>query len=170
MLASKQVSIYLSTRSEHLPSTSTLLDLDTAPRLRVAIARLSRRLRPTKAALAAGLTPTRSAVLQTVARLGPMRLSELAEAEGINPTMLSRVIAELVDGGLLERVNDEGDRRAVWVSSSPAGRRLAERIRRERTDAVNLALGGLSDEERDLIDRALPALERLAEQLKGGRL
>ncbi len=119
--------------------------------------------------MAAGLTPTRSAVLQTVARRGPMRLSDLAESEGINPTMLSRVIAELVEAGLLERVNDERDRRAVWVSCSPAGRRLAERIRHERTDAVSLALDGLSADERDLIERALPALERLAEQLKGGR-
>src|SRR5437763_9390221 len=152
-----------------LPSPASALDFDTAPRLRVAIARLSRRLRPTKAAVAAGLTPTRSAVLQTVARLGPMRLSELAESEGINPTMLSRVIAELVDDGLLERGSDERDRRAVWASCSPAGRRLAERIRRERTDALSVALGGLSGDERGLIERALPALERLAEQLKGER-
>jgi DNA-binding MarR family transcriptional regulator len=98
-----------------------------------------------------------------------MRLSELAESEGINPTMLSRVTAELVEAGLLERVNDEGDRRAVWVTSTVAGRRLAERIHRERTDAVSLALEGLSDDEQDLIERALPALERLADQLKGGR-
>jgi DNA-binding MarR family transcriptional regulator len=98
-----------------------------------------------------------------------MRLSQLSESEGINPTMLSRVTAELVEGGLLERVNDEGDRRAIWVRSTTAGRRLADRIRRERTDAVSLALEALSDNERELIDRALPALERLADQLKGGQ-
>lgn len=97
-----------------------------------------------------------------------MRLSELAEWEGINPTMLSRVIAELVEAQLLERVSDERDRRTVWVSSTPSGKRLAERIRRERTDALSLALGGLSDDEQGLIERALPALESLAEQLKGG--
>ena len=70
---------------------------------------------------------------------------------------------------LLERVNDEGDRRAIWVRSTTAGRRLADRIRRERTDAVSLALEALSDNERELIERALPALERLADQLKGGQ-
>jgi DNA-binding MarR family transcriptional regulator len=133
------------------------------------IARVSRRLRPTKAALEAGLTPTRGVVLQTVSRRGPMRLSELAESEGINPTMLSRVTADLVEAGLLERLNDEGDRRAAWAKSTVAGRRLAERIRRERTDAVSLALERLSDDERALIERALPALERLADQLKDGR-
>jgi DNA-binding MarR family transcriptional regulator len=153
-----------------LPSATTpALELDAAPRLRTLIARLSRRLRPTKAAAAAGLTPTRNVVLQTVARRGPIRLSELGEAEGINPTMLSRVTAELVEAGLLARVNDEGDRRAVWVRSTGAGRRLAERIRRERTDAVSLALEQLSDDERELIEHALPALERLADELKGGR-
>ena len=152
-----------------MPSPASALDIDTAPRLLAVIGRLSRRLRPTRAAVDAGLTPTRSAVLQTVARRGPMRLSELAKAEGINPTMLSRVIAELVDGGLLERVSDKGDRRAVWVSCTVSGRRLAERTRRERTDAVSIALGGLKDDERELIERALPALERLAEQLKGRR-
>jgi DNA-binding MarR family transcriptional regulator len=152
-----------------VPNPAPAHDLDTAPRLRALIGRLSRRLRPTEAALTAGLTPTRSAVLQTVARRGPMRLSELAEAEAINPTMLSRVIAELVDAGLLQRASDEGDRRAVWVNSTLAGRRLAERIRRERTDAVTLALGRLGDDERELIERALPALERMAQQLKDGR-
>jgi DNA-binding MarR family transcriptional regulator len=98
-----------------------------------------------------------------------MRLSELAESEGINPTMLSRVTAKLVEDGLLERVSDERDRRAIWVRSTVAGKRLADRIRRQRTDAVSLALEGLSEGERELIERALPALERLADQLKGGR-
>src|SRR5436305_3999182 len=152
-----------------MSSPAPALDLDAAPRLRAVIGRLSRRLRPTKAAVDAGLTPTRSAVLQTVARRGPMRLSELSETEAINPTMLSRVIAELVEAGLLERVSDARDRRAVWVSCTRPGTRLSERIHRQRTDAVSLALGGLGDDERELIERALPALELLAEQLKGGR-
>ena len=78
-----------------------------------------------------------------------MRLAELAESEGINPTMLSRVIAELVEAGLLERDSDAGDRRAVWVNTTLSGKRLAERIRRERTDAVSLALGALSDDDQE---------------------
>lgn len=96
-------------------------------------------------------------------------MSELGESEGINPTMLSRVTAELVEGGLLERVNDDGDRRTIWVTSTPAGKRLAARIHRERNDAVSLALEALSQDERQLVERALPALEGLADQLKGGR-
>ena len=84
--------------------------------------------------------------------------------------MLSRVTADLVEAGLLERASDQGDRRAAWVNATGAGRRLAERIRRERTDALKLALGALPDADQRRIEQALPALEALAEELKGDRL
>ncbi len=112
------------------------------------------------------MTPTRISVLLTVNRDGPIRLSELAAAESLNPTMLSRIVSGLVEQGLLERNSDADDRRAAWVNATLAGRRLAKHIRGERTDAINAALGGLSVEHRDCLERALPALEALSEQLR----
>ena len=150
-----------------MPTAAPILDEDTAVRLRVAIARLSRRLRPTAAGSAAGLTPTRISVLLTVVREERIGISTLAAAEGLNPTMLSRAISRLTEDGLIARVSDDGDRRSAWVQSTAAGRRLAQRMRRERTDALNQALDGLPAEERRIIERALPALEGLAEQLQG---
>ena len=149
--------------------TLTNLDLDTTARLRAVIGRLSRRLRPTPTAVAAGLTPTRISVLLTVVREDSIRLSDLSAAEAINPTQLSRTIAQLVEAGLVERSADQGDRRAAWVKATSAGRKLAERIRRERTDALNVALEGLTPEERERILSALGALEELAERLTGER-
>jgi DNA-binding MarR family transcriptional regulator len=149
-----------------VPSAAPILDEDTAVRLRVAIARLSRRLRPTAAGSAAGLTPTRISVLLTVVREERIGISALAAAEGLNPTMLSRAISRLTEDGLIARVSDDEDRRSAWVQSTPAGRRLAERMRRERTDALNQALDRLPAEERRIIERALPALEGLGEQLQ----
>jgi DNA-binding MarR family transcriptional regulator len=145
------------------------LDIDTAGTLRVVIGRLSRRLRPTPTAIAAGLTPTRISVLLSVVREGRVRLADLADSEGINPTQLSRAVAHLLESGLIERSSDEGDRRAAWVKPTVAGKRLAERIRGERTDALNVALAEISPEQRRLIADALPALEQLAEQLKEDR-
>ena len=133
------------------------------------IGRLSRRLRTTAAARDAGLTPTAISLLLSVVRSGSTRLSDLAESEGINPTMLSRSVGGMVEKGLLTRASDEGDRRAAWVQATAAGRRLAERMRRERTEAVNAALIGMSETDRLRIEQALPALEALAEQLKGRR-
>ncbi len=146
-------------------SSAPLLDEETAVRLRVAISRLYRRLRPTAASAAAGLTPTGSSVLLTIVRRSEIRLSELAEVESLNPTMLSRVVSDLAGAGLVARVSDDGDRRAAWVKSTAAGRKLSERIRRERTAALNRALEGLNEDERRLIERALPALEGLAQEL-----
>lgn len=148
------------------PTAARSPETDTAARLRAVIGKLSRRLRPTAAATRAGLTPTRVSVLFTVVRAGPIRISQLATSEGINPTMLSRVVSDLADDGLLERASDEHDRRAAWVEATSAGRRLAERMRRERTDAVTVALAGLNPDERRLIEDALSALEGLAEELK----
>jgi DNA-binding MarR family transcriptional regulator len=153
-----------------MPSSPPILDIETAARLRVAIARLSRRLRVTAAGSEAGLTPTKISILLTVVRAGPLRLSELAEVESLNPTMLSRSISNLVEAGLVARSSDDGDRRAAWVQPTAEGERLAERMRRERTDALNSALEGLAADDRRTLEQALPALEGLAEQLRGRRL
>jgi DNA-binding MarR family transcriptional regulator len=154
-----------------VPAQSSVptLDVETAGRLRAAIGKLSRRLRTTPAGAAAGMTPTRISVLFTVARLGPIRLSDLAAEEGVNPTMLSRVVADFCDAGLVKRAADPGDGRAAIVAVTADGRRLCERMRRERTDALNLELDTLSAHERRLLDQAMPVLEKLAEQLKERR-
>jgi DNA-binding MarR family transcriptional regulator len=133
------------------------------------IGRLSRRLRTTAAAREAGLTPTGISVLLNVDRTGPRRMADLAQAEGLNPTMLSRVVSDLVAAGLFERTCDLNDRRAAWLSATKRGRRLAERMRTERTEAVNAAMRDLSDQELRQIEKALPALEALAEELKERR-
>ncbi len=141
--------------------------IDSASRLRAVVGKLSRRLRPTLAG--GGLTPTFISVLATVCRRGPLRLSELAELEGLNPTMLSRVIAELGARGLVRRVADPDDRRAALVDATPAGQRVREKILNERSDVLNVQLAQLSAEERRVLDEALPVLEALAERLKDRR-
>ena len=145
----------------------TTVELEAAQRLRQTISRLYRRLRLTDAS--ARLTPARASALLHIDRRGPMRLAELADAEGLNPTMLSRMVSDLVETGLLERSSDPGDRRAAWVQVTAEGAELAGRMRSERTQAVLAALDGLSASERRSVLSALPALERLAERLSEDR-
>jgi DNA-binding MarR family transcriptional regulator len=148
---------------------STILDTESATRLRAVIGRLSRQLRATPSGLDAALTPTRISLMLSIDRTGPVRLGDLAESEGINPTMLSRSVSQLVDANLVTRTSDARDRRAAWVSATDAGHALAERMRQERTDAVNAALAGLSADERHTLEHAIPALEALAHELKERR-
>lgn len=143
------------------PAASADLDPESADRLRSAIAKLSRRLRPTFAA--SQLTPSQISVLFTVVRLGPLGLSELAEIEAINPTMLSRMVAQLCQLGLIRRESRADDRRSAVVSATPAGRRMRERVHRERARALAEHVGRLGEDERQALVAALPALERLVE-------
>jgi DNA-binding MarR family transcriptional regulator len=150
------------------PATSTPAlphDTNQTARLRAVIGRLSRRLRPTSAG--SELTPSQTSVLFTIVRLGPLGLSEVAEIESVNPTMLSRITAQLCDAGLISREASPGDRRAALVRATPAGRRMRERVHRERTAALGAHVEGLDEEQREALWAALPVLEALAEQLPG---
>lgn len=136
-------------------------------RLRAAIGKLSRRLRPTVAG--SGLTPSQTSVLFTIVRFGPLRLSELAEIESVNPTMLSRIAAQLCEDGLIRREVDPNDRRAAFVRATAAGRRMRERIQRERAQALSAHVEALDERRREALWAALPVLEELAERLPGPR-
>src|SRR6202167_435260 len=137
---------------------------DEAARLRAAVNRIARRLRPTKAG--AGLTPTQISVLETVSRRGPIRLSDLAVVEDVNPTMLSRVAGKLEDLGLIRRHQHPGDGRAALLGLTEKGERVLERMRSERTDQLSIEFDALDDGARQQLLDALPVLEALAESLK----
>jgi DNA-binding MarR family transcriptional regulator len=147
---------------------TTTVDAETAQRLRMVFGHLARVLRPTAAGLAADLTPTRVAVLLNTVRNGPIRLAEVAEQEGLNPTLLSRTVAKLGEDGLVVRTPDVSDRRSAWLEPTPAGRELAAKIRAQRTRAVEAALLQLSNDDRKLVEAALPALEQLAQHMHQG--
>jgi DNA-binding MarR family transcriptional regulator len=134
---------------------------DDIARLRSVIAKLHRRLRQTNAS--AGLTPTQLSVLFHVVSCDSIGVGELAKSEGLNPTLLSRTIAHLVERGLLKRKTDANDRRAALVEATAAGRKLRDRARSERNDALARFLAAASADDRRLLVDALPALERLAD-------
>ena len=110
-------------------------------RLRVALARLARRLRKHELA---GLTPTQLAALATVERSGPMRLGDLAAAEGIAPSTLTRLVTALEDSGYVRRYADPSDARASTL-------------------VLAASLRELTPAQRSALAEALPVLEQLAE-------
>lgn len=139
------------------PAGSTGIDV---ARLRVAIARLSRRLRRHEVA---GLTPTQLSALATVERAGPLRLGDLAAAEGIAPSTLTRLVTALEDRGYVKRCPVPGDARASTVAIAPAGHAALERIRQESTTRLTDSIRTLSSDQLAALAAALPALEQLAD-------
>jgi DNA-binding MarR family transcriptional regulator len=138
----------------------THIDADDVSRLRAAIGRLSRQLNASVADI--GFSPSQLSVLGTVARRGPIGIGELAELEGINPTMLSRVVGKLSDADLIERIADPDDGRAVVVQTTAAGRTLHERVQDQRSKAIAARLEKMPDLQAAQLLAALPALEALA--------
>ena len=129
-------------------------------RLRMAIARLSRKLRRHQLA---GLTPTQVAALSTVERSGPLRLSDLAAVEGVAPSTLTRLVAALEERGYVRRCAVAGDARASELAITDEGHDVLDRIRQEATSALAGSLALLDTAQRAALAAALPAIEHLAD-------
>ncbi len=142
-------------------------DGEDVARLRIALGRISRLL--DRQSRGRELTRTQSSVLATVGRRGPLRLSELAESEGLNPTMLSRIVAKLEQAGLLHRSPDPDDGRAARVELTTEGIELNRRQRAERTQLLTDRLAALPGSRAAELLAALPALESLADELADPR-
>lgn len=136
-------------------------DFDEAARLRAALLRLGRLLRSIDAG--SGLTPAESAVLAAVDRHGPVRPSDLARQQALNPTMLSRLLGRLVEEGALTRGEDPGDRRVALVAVTGRGRRLHKQVQAARAAELRRQLDRLPTAQQRAVSAALPALEALAE-------
>ena len=130
-----------------------------AARLRVAVLRLSRRLRKHDLA---GLTPSQLSTLSSAGKSGPVRLGDLAAAERIAPSTLTRLVNVLEDRGYLDRQPAPDDARAYLVTVTDSGREVLERIRDEATSMLTDILMTLPPEQLAALEAALPALEQLA--------
>ena len=140
------------------------MDAELVARLRGVIPRLARELNDTSTG--EGLTPTQYSVLALVRNRGPLGLAELTELEGLNPTMVSRIIKVLDERGLIRRTPDPGDLRAARVEATTAGERVHDRVRAQRTKVLLECLSDLPPETAQSLLAAVPDLESLAEALK----
>jgi len=140
------------------------MDEDGAIRLRRVIGQLARQLNASSTG--AGLTPSQASVLGLIVARGPLSLVELGKLEGLNPTMLSRVISRLAAMDLINRIPDPEDLRSASVVSAAAGRRVDQQIKARRAAAVSECMRSLGADDAAALTSALPALERLAEAMR----
>jgi DNA-binding MarR family transcriptional regulator len=134
-------------------------DNDAATRLRRVIGKLARSMN--EFASSEELTPTQASVLGVVVARGPIRISAVAELEGINPTMLSRVMGLLEQKELIVRSSATSDQRGVVAEATVAGREKSIRIMERRTATVLSVVEHLPEQTAAALLAALPALEEL---------
>jgi DNA-binding MarR family transcriptional regulator len=132
---------------------------DTAARLAMVTGRLNRRLRSAGGGLSHGLL----SALSTLAKQGPLRLSELSQLELVSAPSTTRLVAELESKGLVSRQTDPDDGRAYLISVTPAGEEALSSTRSRRAQTLTDLMTKLSDAQRASITEAMPALEQLLE-------
>ncbi|BCT74550.1 MarR family transcriptional regulator [Sinomonas cyclohexanicum] len=134
-------------------------DPELVGRFSVLLERLVRRLRTVYA-----VGQISQSAASTLARLrdeGPLRITELAHAEGVSQPAMTQLVARLEGEGLLTRRVPEGDRRSVLVDVTRAGRDVLDGRRAQRVEFLEDLLAGMAPADRAAIAAALPALERL---------
>ena len=98
---------------------------------------------------------------RTIALLGaqsPLSLNELAAAAGLDKSQMSRVVAGLVERGLVVREAHATDRRGVQLALSRSGETLCEGLIRAAAARNEAFLGCLAARERECLERALGKL------------
>ena len=131
--------------------------------LKVALGRVVRRLR--QAHTDGELTLSESSVLARLDREGPASPGRLAEEERVRPQAMGATLAALEQRGLVGREPDPADGRRVVMSLTAEGRRVIVDRRSASAQRMAAALEGFSPEERALLVRVTPLLNRLAERL-----
>jgi DNA-binding MarR family transcriptional regulator len=114
--------------------------------LSLAVVRLARQLRFRRPDSPVSLTQL--SALATLAKDGPMTPGALATRERVRPPSMTRVIASLVELGLVERSSHPDDRRQVLVAVSRAGQELFEAERRAGMEWLQGRLEKLKQEDR----------------------
>ncbi|GAA3674035.1 hypothetical protein GCM10023081_10480 [Arthrobacter ginkgonis] len=107
------------------------------------------------------ISAAQSSVLTTLMDRGALRMGELAVIEGVRMPTATSVVARLVKLGLVERIADPQDRRAVLVGITARGSAQISELVAERNARFAELLARLSDEERRLLRAAVPAMAHL---------
>jgi DNA-binding MarR family transcriptional regulator len=133
-----------------------------ASQLRPALLRLTRLVRNQRVDMS--VTLTQLSAMATLSKSGPMSAGVLAGYERVQPPSMTKVLANLEERGLVRREVHPTDRRQAVLEITPAGEALLDEERRSRDAWLTRRLATLSPDERALLQRVAPILEKLAEQ------
>ena len=103
--------------------------------------------------------------LVVLASRGPQRIVDLAEALDVAPSTAGRMCDRLVRKGLVRRHRARGDRRAVLVSATPAGRQVVDEATGRRRALIADILARLPVPAQQAVAQALRAFADAAGEI-----
>ncbi|MGN7799864.1 MarR family winged helix-turn-helix transcriptional regulator [Leifsonia sp. 22587] len=129
--------------------------------LRIAVARLSRRLRAEKED--DELSDSQTATLGYLVREGSGTIGRLSEFERVKPPSMNRTVNRLEAAGYVERTSDAADGRKVIVVPTDRGVELVAETRRRRDAWLHQRLESLDAEQRATLAAAAKIMRELAD-------
>ena len=114
-------------------------------------------------ARAGEVTPQQAETLQLIAERGAVSTSMLAVMLGIDPSTASRNLAGLERAGFIQRKKGTEDGRQTDVRLTPRGKRTADAVTAESTQAFMILLEKLPRADRPKVLEALDVLARALE-------
>lgn len=103
--------------------------------------------------------PARMRLLDALAAAShPLTVGEIAEAVGVDQPRASRLVQQAAAMGFVQREADPEDARRTRIALTDAGSALVRGFRGERRGAVESALAGFSEQEREDLARLLAKL------------
>lgn len=93
------------------------------------------------------LTAANVGILINLGRLAPCRVAHLADYLFLDASTVSRQVDQLVNRGLVERITDPDDRRAIQLSPTEQGQALLSQVSDERCALWRRTLDIFSDDE-----------------------
>lgn len=133
---------------------------DAALDLLLAVHHLVRSIRRRTAA--PGLSPTQLLVLINLIDSGPMRIGELAGRVSCSQPTATTVATSLETVGLVRRVPDTSDGRAITLHLTDTGRATLLTIAREQAAELRDRMAGLTETDHATLLAAVPVLRHLA--------
>lgn len=130
--------------------------------LRPSLLRLTRLVRNQR--VDTSITLTHLSAIASLSKHGPMSAGELATVEKVQPPSMTKVLAGLEQRGLVRRDVHPTDRRQAVIAITERGTELLDSERRSRDAWLSRRLATLTSDERSLLQRVLPILDKLAEQ------
>jgi DNA-binding MarR family transcriptional regulator len=131
-----------------------------ASRLRLGVTRLARKLRREAEP---GITQSQLSGLATIERRGPMTIGELSGVEQVQPPTMTKIVAALVDAGLVGRETGPVDRRMVWLRATPEGVKLLQRSRKRKDAYLAKRMRSLDPRQLAVLQEATEILEQIVE-------
>lgn len=139
---------------------SKLNSTDLANNLQAVAMRLTRRMRQNDGS--GGLTGPEASALAVIANHEGISVGALAGAEQVRPPSMSRVVNILVEKGLVKRQDDPADARRQLLSLTAKGKKAQTSSQKSgQVKVLANALDGLTDRDRNAVERAVAVLDRL---------